>query len=442
VGAFRAFGFETNPLAPGTIGEVLRRPPLAALVTAEVISATGSQMTALALPWFVLTTTGSPSRMALVVAAEVLPWALLGVPAGTAAARIGLRRTLVACNLCWAPLLALIPVLHYAGALTFGLLLAIAALTGALWPAYLASQHALLPSVVGEDRSAVAQASALLFGAMRTTYMLGPALAGLLIAVWGAPTVLLIDAASFLVAAVLVLVFVPPSEPEAAVPGYADMLAGLRFLARDPFLRPLTAAQVLSQTAFQALVIALPVLAFVRYGESPGIAGLLLAAWGGGALAGSALSYVTTTKWDLVRTGEAAWLLQALPLWLLAGSVPAGVAAALLAVSGLGNGFRVPAMQALALLRTPAALRAQTGAVASSLAMLGGVVALAVAGPVLEEFGTTQVLVGVASLSTLAAACGMLAAARERLPRPRSLLRDVRGERRAGSPDPRALGPR
>ena len=85
--------------ASGTIGGVLRRPPVVALVAAEVISATGSQMTALALPWFVLTTTGSPSRMALVVAAEELPWALLGIPAGTAAARLGLRRTLVICNL-------------------------------------------------------------------------------------------------------------------------------------------------------------------------------------------------------------------------------------------------------------------------------------------------------------------------------------------------------
>ena len=268
---------------------------------------------------------------------------------------------------------------------------------------------------MGEDRSAVAQASALLFGAMRVTYLLGPALAGLLIAVWGAPTVLLIDAASFLVAALLVLRFVPATEPAGtAAPGHGEILAGLKFLARDPFLRPLTAAQVISQTAFQALVISLPVLAFARYGGSSGIAGLLLAAWGGGALLGSALSYRTATRWDLVRTGELAWLLQALPMWLLAGSVPAGVAAALLAASGLGNGFRVPATQALALMRTPPALRPQAGAVATSLAMLGGVLALAVAGPVLEEFGTRPVLIGVAALATLAAAFGWLASARER----------------------------
>ena len=394
-----------------------RRRPIGALVVAEAISATGSQLTALALPWFVLTTTGSPSRMALVVAAEVLPWALLGIPAGAGAARLGLKRTLVVCNLCWAPLVVLIPVLHHAGLLSFGILLALAVLIGALWPAYLASQHALLPRLVGEDERSVAQASALLFSSMRMTYMLGPALAGALIALWGAPTVLVIDAASFLVAAVLVLSFIPSVERAPARTEFGGMLGGLRFLVGDPFLRPLTAAQVLSQTAFQALVISLPVLAFVRYGESPEIAGLLLAAWGGGALLGSALSYRTTRTWDLLRTGDLAWLAQALPLWLLVASMPAPAVAAALLVSGLGNGFRVPAMQALAILRTPAALRQQTGAASSSLSMLGGALALAVAGPVLQELGTSPALAGVAGLSSAAAVAGLVATGRARMAR-------------------------
>jgi predicted MFS family arabinose efflux permease len=253
---------------------------------------------------------------------------------------------------------------------------------------------------------------------MRMTYMVGPALAGVLIALWGAPTVLFIDAASFLVAAVLLVSFVPAVERQPAAPEFAGVLAGLRFLARDRFLRPLTAAQVISQTAFQALVVSLPVLAFVEYGEKPAIAGLLLAAWGGGALAGSALSYRTTRRWDLLRTGELAWLAQALPLWLLVVSVPPAAAAAALVLSGLGNGFRVPAMQALAILRTPASLRQQAGAASSSLAMLGGVGALAAAGPVLEELGTTPALAGVAVLSSAAAWAGIVATGRERTSRP------------------------
>jgi hypothetical protein len=132
--------------------------------------------------------------------------------------------------------------------------------------------------------------------------------------------VLFIDAVSFLLAALLLVSSLPETERAPDTPRFAGVLAGVRFLARDPFLRPLTAAQVISQTAFQALVISLPVLAFVDYGESAGIAGLLLAAWGGGALAGSALSYRTTRSWDLLRTGDGAWIAQALPLWLLVAS--------------------------------------------------------------------------------------------------------------------------
>jgi len=226
--------------------------------------------------------------------------------------------------------------------------------------------------------------------------------------------VLFIDAASFLVAALLLLSFLPAGERAAEAPPATGMLAGVRFLVRDPFLRPLTVAQVISQSAFQALVIVLPVLAFVEYGESAEIAGLLLAAWGGGALVGSVLSYRTTKSWDLLRTGDVAWLAQAVPLWLLVASVPPVVAVLALLLSGLGNGFRVPAMQALALLRTPAALRQQTGAAVSSLGMLGGALALAAAGPVLEELGTQPALAGVATLSSIAAVAGIVAGGRER----------------------------
>ena len=51
--------------------EILRHRPLRALLAAEVISTTGAQMTWLALPWFVLTTTGSPARMTVVMMAEL-----------------------------------------------------------------------------------------------------------------------------------------------------------------------------------------------------------------------------------------------------------------------------------------------------------------------------------------------------------------------------------
>jgi hypothetical protein len=85
-------------LAMATI-RMRRRPgPLAALLAAGVVSTTGSQMTLLALPWFVLVTTGSPARMGVVVAADLLP------------------------------MVGLVPLLHAVGALSFPVLVGLVAL--------------------------------------------------------------------------------------------------------------------------------------------------------------------------------------------------------------------------------------------------------------------------------------------------------------------------
>ena len=59
---------------------MIRDRSIAALLAGELVSRLGSQLTYLALPWFVLVTTGSPTRMTLVFAGELVPMALLGIP--------------------------------------------------------------------------------------------------------------------------------------------------------------------------------------------------------------------------------------------------------------------------------------------------------------------------------------------------------------------------
>src|SRR5437763_2968874 len=102
---------------------VLRSRPVAALLAAEVLSTTGSQMSWLALPWFVLVTTGSAKQMTLVIAAEALGYALFGVPSGTLLERLGPQRTMRLSDAVRAPLMLLVPVLHWSGALSVPLLL-------------------------------------------------------------------------------------------------------------------------------------------------------------------------------------------------------------------------------------------------------------------------------------------------------------------------------
>ena len=99
---------------------LLRRPGLGPLLTAEVVSSLGSQMTYLALPWFVLVTTGSASKMGIVLGVELLPIGLFGIPSGALVGKLGARRTMMVADGARAPLMVSIPLLHSAGMLSFG----------------------------------------------------------------------------------------------------------------------------------------------------------------------------------------------------------------------------------------------------------------------------------------------------------------------------------
>ena len=192
----------------------LRNRSVLALLAAEVVSTTGAQMTWIALPWFVLTTSGSATRMSVVIAAEALGLALLGLFGFRLLNRVGARRTMMICDAARAPLMLVIPVLHWADALSFGVLVGVAFAIGALTAPHFSAQRIIVPELLGEDERVVSQASALFQGAQRITLLLGPPVAGVLIGFIGAPTVLAIDAATYVVAVALVALFVPATKPK------------------------------------------------------------------------------------------------------------------------------------------------------------------------------------------------------------------------------------
>ena len=175
----------------------MKKTPIAALVAAEIVSILGSRMTYLALPWFVLVTTGSPSKMTLVLAAEIAPMAIFGIPSGMVVERLGARTTMLVCDAARIPLLAALPVLHSADALSFPLLLALVFALGCFMAPYFAAQRVILPELVGEDETTIAQANSVIEGGTAFAGLAGPALAGLLIPVLGAPNVLYVDAATY-----------------------------------------------------------------------------------------------------------------------------------------------------------------------------------------------------------------------------------------------------
>ena len=129
--------------------------------------------------------------MSVVLAVELVPVAIFGIPSGSVVARLGARTTMLVSDALRAPLIALVPLLYWTGHLAYGLLLALVFLIGLFSAPYIASQRSIIPELFGDDEVTVSKASALFGTATQLPIVIGPALAGALVAWIGAPGVLL-----------------------------------------------------------------------------------------------------------------------------------------------------------------------------------------------------------------------------------------------------------
>jgi MFS family permease len=383
-------------------GSVIRRRELVALLLAETVSTTGTQMTWLALPWFVLTTSGSASRMAFVMAAEAIGVAAFGLPGGALISRAGARRAMLAADAARAPLMLAVPVLYWAHALSYPLLLVLVFACGAFVGPHFAAQRVILPELLGEDERAVTQASSFFQAATRITLLLGPAVAGVLIAAVGAPSVIVIDAITYAVSFTIVAALVPkrPVAPQAEEA--RGIGAGFRFILGDPLLRGWLPSFVAGDAAFAAFFAAVPVLVVDAYGADPRVAGWVFASFGVGAVIGNVGSLRLAQRYDSLTIVTALVFGQALPLWFLVGRLPAFAVALVVFASGLFNGLVNPAIHGLMTLRAPPALRAKAMAAGTTLIMVAQPIGLAIAAPVLGAFGAHPVLVAFAVTQTAA----------------------------------------
>jgi MFS family permease len=365
---------------------ILRNRSLLALLAAELVSRAGSQMTFLALPWFVLVTTGSPAKMGIVLAVELLPTALLGVPSGTLVTRIGARLTMLGSDLARVPLMASLPVLHSAGLLSFPLLLVLVAAFGCFNAPYFASQRVILPELLGNDEQTIAQANSVLEGAGQTSALLGPPLAGVLIATLGAANVLYVDAATFAFSFVTVLLFVPARTRVEAPEASGGLLAGMSFLLRDALMGPLATVIVLMNALGQMLGAALPVLAFQRYDDAR-VGGWLFAAYGLGGLIGTAVAYRLVTKVPALTLASLGAIGFALPLWVLVPHVALAPILGALAFTALCQPLINAPMFGVITTRTPPALFPKVMTAIVTLATIAGPLGVLFAGALLEHEG-------------------------------------------------------
>jgi len=297
----------------------------------------------------------------------------------------------------------LVPLLHWSGGLTFPLLLAIVFVLGLFTAPYFAAQRTIIAELYGSDETVVSKAQALFGGATHVTLIVGPALGGVLVAAFGAPAVLLVDACTYLVAFVLVLGLVRVGYPAPADDSSRGVLAGVRFLARDRVLGPATVTAILLDGCFAAVFTSLPALTYIRFGHDARIVGWLFAAFGVGALAGSALAMKALERFSPLRLAGGAVVLAVLPFWVLALTLPWEAVGVVLFASGVFVPLvNAPAMGLLTT-RPPEALRAKVMTAVMTATALGGPAGRLVVGPMFLHWGIPATYATIAGAITLAA---------------------------------------
>jgi MFS family permease len=352
------------------------RLPLYGWLTSQAVSLLGTRISMIAIPWLVLTTTGSPTRTGLVAFAEITPMVLLKAFGGPLVDRVGPRRTAIVADSLSFLVVGLIPVLHHTGTLGFPVLLVLVAVAGALRGPGDAATTALIPALVDRANVPFERATGLSSAIERGATMVGAAIAGGLVATLGAADAIAVDAVSFAGCAVVLSLTTRSlegsgsrEEPEQTPASYAaDLRAGWDFLRRDAVLMSLcvmVAATNLLDLAWSAVL--LPVWARDS-GAGVGAVGLVFSVWGGASMLGSVVAAAYGTRLPRFWTYLVAYLVTGLPRFVLfALGVPLWAIVAMCLVGGASSGFLNPVLGAVQFERIPRAMVGRVTALSSAL---------------------------------------------------------------------------
>ena len=184
----RARAAAASPLPPRAAGAraVKQRTPLFGLLAANAISITGNRLTQLAIPWFVLQSTGSVAQTGLVGFFSLLPFVISSALGGVIVDRLGYRRASIVSDVASGVAVLGVPILYHTVGLPLAALLALV-FAGALLDAPgQTAREAMLPELLERAEMTLERGTSLFDGVSRGANMLGAPLAGVLIAVVGA----------------------------------------------------------------------------------------------------------------------------------------------------------------------------------------------------------------------------------------------------------------
>ncbi|MFF2542281.1 MFS transporter [Kitasatospora sp. NPDC058063] len=368
--------------------------PLAGVLAATVVSVTGTRVSAIALPWFVLATTGSATMTGLVAFAEMAPYVAVKALTGPLVDRLGPRVVSWTTDAVSAVTAGLVPLLHARGLLPFWALLVMVAVIGAMRGPGDLAKSVMVPEAADRARVPMERATGLSGVTERLASTIGPAVGGGLVALIGPLAGLAVNAATFALGSLIIAVALPRGMGRPAVPavaaepsaeeqpaGYWRMFReGFTFLRSEPLL--LTVIVMIGITnlidaGFTTVLV--PVWAR-ESGNGPAAIGLATAVMGATAVVGSLIAAAVASRLPRRTVFFVGFLLCGAPRFLvLALDAPMWLVLTVFAIGGFGAGFLNPILGAVLFERVPRHLLGRVHALGDSLSWagipLGGLVA-------------------------------------------------------------------
>jgi MFS family permease len=364
---------------------VTGRGGVVALLGVSALAYTGTRVMAIAVPWFVLVTTGSAARTGLVAAFELAPYVAVKALAGPLVDRIGQRRVSVVADLASALVIAAIPLLHSLDALGLPLLLSLVAVAGAVRGPGDTAKHTAVPFLADQARLPLERLTGLSGAIERGSGLVAPTVAAALIAVVGPAAAVAVTAACFGLSALIGRLGLPAGldhRPDAGQPEpyRRRLLAGWRFLRGDRLLFTLVVMIMVTNLLDVAKTsVLLPVWAH-QTGRGVAAISIVLTCMAGCSMISSLLASWRGDRLPRRRTYFVAFAIAGPPPFLvLALDLPFWVVVGTYSVAGLASGVLNPMLGAIFFERIPRPLVGRVGALADAGAWaampFGGLVA-------------------------------------------------------------------
>jgi MFS family permease len=391
----------------------LRERDFRLVFSGEGVSLLGDQFHFVALAWLTLQLTGSGVALGTVLMATAIPRVIFMLVGGAMADRLSPRSLMLGSNALRTVVVGVIAALVLTGNAQLWQLYLLAFIFGVVDAFFHPALNTIVPMLVSERL--LSPANALVQVMQQLSGLIGPAVAGLVVAAVNTGPAFAVDAVSFAVATLTMLMVrggrrAPPSaapqgaarQPPAGL--LANIGSGLAYAWRDPAIRSLILLIAAFNFAFTGpLMVGLPYLADSRFEGGAAAFGFILSAYGAAALAGAVLagSLRHVPRLGLITLLTAAAM--GVGLTFL-GNVPSVIlAVAAMAAIGLGAGFINVRVVAWLQARTPEAMRGRV----MSLVLLGAVglapISLAISGAIID-FGAVSLMFAVAGAIVVAAA--------------------------------------